>query len=516
MNFSWPPESKPLRILEATGGGCAFLDYNNDGWLDILLVTHPTVRLWGNSGKGQFVDITAESGLAGIEGYWRGCAVGDYDADGWPDLLLTGYKRLALLRNLPTESANRHPSSVTRRFKNVTRAAGLSPDNRGHWALSAGFMPLGDSGRLDLVIVNYVRFGPDTPHFCTTEHGIRAGCAVNHYRPEFPELWRNDGGRFRDVTAGSGFESAHGRGMTLAFADVNEDGRIDLYVGNDGLPAELFINRGGMKFRNAGTSSGAAYGPMDHPIAAMGADWADYDGDGRLDLTVTAFADEPFALLRNAGGETFENKSDETEIAGATYSALGFGANWLDFDNDGWPDIAYANGHVIDVIEQINPLMTYRQPTMLFHNQPSAEGRKFADLAPQMGPDVSRPIVGRGSAAGDFDNDGRMDLLVVDYEGKPLLLQNNSTTANHWLKLDLRAKGANPFAYGARVTAASGDRRWTAQVSPACSFLSSSDPRIHLGLGSLNRLDRLTIRWPSGKSRTLSDVAANQILRVEE
>ena len=500
MTYSWPPERKPLTILDAIGGGCAFLDYDQDGWLDILLVTKPHARLWRNDGKGKFTQITEQAGLQAVQGHWRGCAVGDYDGDGVPDLLLTGYKRLALLQNR------------SGRFQDVTQEAGLSPTNRGHWALSAGFMPLGESGRLDLVIVNYVRFGPAEHQYCYLKRGIKSGCPVNHYKPEFPEIWENIGGRFREAAESAGLGDTHGRAMVVAFADVNNDRRIDFYVGNDGLPAELMINRGGLRFENHGIRSGAAFGPMNHPIAAMGADFADYDRDGRMDLTVTAFADEQYSLLRNAPDGIFEYKSDEAGLTGPTYRTLGFGAAFLDFDNDGWQDIVYANGHVYDNAEAMDPLTTYRQSIQLFHNRPGEPGRTFIDLAADLG--LAWPIVGRGSAVGDCDNDGRQDLLIVDYEGVPLLLRNESESANSWLTLDLRGDKPNTFAYGARVEARAGRERWTAEVSPAKSFLSSSDPRVHLGLGKSAPLDSLVIRWPDGKSQTLNGVKANQVLRI--
>jgi hypothetical protein len=501
LTFSWPPERKPLTILDAIGGGCAFLDYDKDGWLDILLVTRPHARLWRNEGKGKFTQVTEQAGLQAAQGHWRGCAVGDYDADGAPDVLLTGYKRLALLRNR------------SGRFQDVTREANLSPTNRGHWALSAGFMPLGESGRLDLVLVNYVRFGPAEHQYCFLNRGIKSGCPVNHYKPEFPEIWENIGARFREAADSAGLGDAHGRAMVVAFADVNGDGRTDFYVGNDGLPAELMINRGNLRFENHGIRSGAAFGPMSHPIAAMGADFADYDRDGLVDLTVTAFADEQYSLLRNTPNGMFEYKSDEAGLTGPTYRTLGFGATFLDFDNDGWQDIAYANGHVYDNAEAMDPLTTYRQPIQLFHSRPGQPGRTFTDLAPDLG--LAQPIVGRGSAVGDYDNDGRQDILIVDYEGVPLLLHNESESSNNWLTLDLRGVEPNTFAYGARIEAKAGSERWTAEVSPARSFLSSSDPRVHLGLGKSVSLDSLAIHWPNGKSQVLNQVKANRILRIQ-
>jgi hypothetical protein len=315
-------------------------------------------------------------------------------------------------------------------------------------------------------------------------------------------------------------KTTSGKALVVAFADVDADGRVDFYIGNDGTPAELMHNQGGMRFRNVGAESGTAYGPQGDAIAAMGADWGDYDRDGRADLTVTAFSDEPYSLLRNLGEGVFEEAAAATGIADATLHPLGFGAKWVDVDNDGWLDIVFANGHVYDNVDRINPSSTFRQPLQLFHNRQGGGsgggGRRFVDIAPALRGPFVRPIVGRGSAVGDIDNDGRPDLLVVDYEGPPLLLHNQSKNENHWILLDVRGSGANRFAYGARVVARAGNHTWTGQVSPASSYLSSSDPRVHLGLGTVTRLDTITIFWPSGPRQVLNNVPVDRILRVNE
>jgi hypothetical protein len=503
LHYRWPAQPRPMRILEAFGRGCAFLDYDNDGQLDILLLASPHPVLYHNRGQGQFEDVTEAAGLAGLQGDWRGCAVGDYDGDGYPDLVLTGYHRLALLRN----AGGAH-------FTDVTTAAGLDPANHQRWGSSAGFMDLTGQGRLDLVLLNYVIFGPREPQFCEVRAGVRSGCPPSSYRPEFSELWRNTGnGRFQDVTATSGMKRTHGKALVLAFADVDGDGRMDFYIGNDGTPAELMRNEGGTRFRNIGIENGLAYGALDHPVAAMGADWADYDRDGRLDLAVSGFSDESYSLFHAAGNALFELTSDATGISGPTYKPLGFGTNWLDMDNDGWPDLLFVNGHVYDNVHSIDPLSTFRQPPMLFHNM---RGRQLVDLVPQMGGEVAAPILGRGSAVGDFDNDGKIDFLAVDYEGAPCLFHNVSQTPNHWITLDLRGFGSNRFAYGAQVTAQSGSEHWVGQVSPASSYLSSSDARVHFGLGKTTALEALTVRWPDGHRETYRNLPVDRILHLKE
>jgi hypothetical protein len=308
---------------------------------------------------------------------------------------------------------------------------------------------------------------------------------------------------------------AHSRGsaLVLAFTDLDGDGRIDFYIGNDGLAADLMHNTGDMNFENIGFVAGVAVLETTSTMSAMGADWADYNRDGLLDLTVTNFQKLSFALFRNLGNTLFTDAAGRTGLLAATKNRLGFGAKWLDFDNDGWPDVSYANGHVYDNAPDIEgPAATFRQPLSLFRSE---QGRRFVDLVPALGADVQRTLVGRGSATGDFNNDGRVDLLVVDLEGPVMLLENRTEAQNHWLTLDLRAGAPNVFAYGARVVGRAGRQIWVADVAPGSSYLSSSDPRIHWGLGETARLDTLTIRWPSGIEQKLHDVEADRILRVD-
>jgi len=507
--YIYPKQPRPLRNLEAFGCGCAALDYDDDGWMDILLVTAPHPILYHNRGDGTFEDVTVTSGLAQLKGDWKGCAAADFDSDGKMDLMLLGYRRRALLRNVDGP-----------RFVDVTKGSGLEPSNRNHWGTSAGFMDLDGSGNLSLVLLNYVIFGPKEPQYCEMMPGVKTGCPPATYEPEFPELWKNDGaGRFTDITASSGLKAAHGKSLVVAFADMDDDGKIDFYIGNDGTPAELMRNLGHLKFRNIGKASGAATGEAGSAVAAMGADWGDFDRDGRPDLAVSAFSNESYLLLRNAGHGLFEHFETAAGIAGPTLKPLGFGTKWLDFDNDGWPDLIFVNGHVYDISERIDPNTHFYQPIMLFHNVADhydVMARRFVDLTPTMSGRVAEPILGRGLATADFDNDGRMDALAIDYEGHPLLLHNESQTPNHWVGLDLRGIGRNRFAYGAIVTARSGAEVWTGIVSPASSYLSSSDPRIHFGLGPVSKLESVSIRWPDGRKQEVHDVVVDKMNRVEE
>ena len=505
LDFVWPEQIRPMRTPEAFGCGCAAFDFDNDGWQDVLLVADPCCRLFRNLGDGRFVDVTESLGLHEIAAQnWIGCAVGDYDGDGWLDLLLTGFHRLALCRN-----------DAGKKFADVTIAAGLDSDNHNHWGASAGFMDLNGDQWLDLVIINYVEFGPDSKQYCVSAEGVKTSCPPTHYVPEQGEIWCNaQGRRFDMVPPEQGMRDTSGVGLVLAFVDLDDDRRMDFYVGNDGKRADLMHNLGEMRFANIAVEAGVAFDRKLAALAAMGADWGDYDRDGKLDLTVSNFQSLSFVLFRQFDVKSFLDVSTSVGIAQATHHRLGFGLNWIDFDNDGWPDIAYVNGHVYENVEETGvAAATYRQPLMLMRN---ANGKKFEDLTPGLSPEVGRPMVGRGSATLDFDNDGKLDFLVVDYEGPVMLLHNRSQTKNHWAMFDLRSAGPNRFAYGAQIVARSGPLIWKAQVSPSASYLSTEDPRVHLGLGPVQRLDTVTIRWPSGTEQVLRDIDADQIHRIEE
>lgn len=543
----WPRQPRPMTLRETFGCGCATFDYNNDGLQDVLLVADPHPILFRNTGDGAFENVTAESGLKAIPAHgvtasprspgsldeagvghrgrshggrgirsaqwadWTGVAVGDYDGDGWLDVLLTGFHRLALFRN-----------DGGKTFSDVTRQAGLDSANHAHWGSSAGFMDLDGDSRLDLVVLNYVAFGPDSRQYCELVPGVVSGCPPNFYPPERGEIWRNTGrGAFEMLAASAAMDETSGVALVLAFTDLDGDNRQDLYIGNDRTRAEFLHNQGEMEFKNTAVEIGLTAGPGWIPMAAMGADWGDFNRDGLLDLTVTDYQGNSFALFQHeahdSGGSarwhSFVEVGHPTGVGPATRNRLGFGVKWLDMDNDGWPDLCYANGHVYDNAGEINAGETFRQPSLLLRND---TGRRFVDLTPAFDPALAKPIVGRGSATADFNNDGRVDLLIVDYEGAPLLLENQSQTENHWIKFDLHGAGANTFAYGARITAQADDMVWVGEASPASSYLSSSDPRIHFGLGKLTSLDTVTIRWPSGRVEELHDVRADKIVHVVE
>jgi hypothetical protein len=294
-------------------------------------------------------------------------------------------------------------------------------------------------------------------------------------------MFRNVGkGRFVDVSDQAGMASTHGKALVLAFADLDGDGSPGVYIGNDGEMSDMLEPRGGLRFENVGSFTGLESTDTGMAVSAMSADWGDYDRDGHLDLVVTNFSGVKYQLYRNSGQGYFEHTEDTVGIGAPTLKPLGFGGKWIDFDNDGWLDMVFANGHVYDGPERLDGYSTLAQPLMLFR---SDRGKQFTDVAPILGGDVVRPILGRGLATGDYDDDGRVDFLAVDYEGRPLLFHNESPSEAHWITLDIRGRAPNVFAYGAHVTVRASGQVWKGYVSPTSSYLSSSDPRIHFGLG---------------------------------
>jgi len=503
LNHRWPDEPRPFGIKEAFGLGCAFLDYDNDGWQDVLLVARPHPILFHNLGNGKFEDVTDRAGLSKLDGFWTGCAVGDYNGDGYLDIAISGYGRLALLKN-----------NGGKTFTDVTTDAGLDPMNHGLWGSGMGFMDLAGTGKMDLVLLNYVVLKSPADDYCHYGTDQVTGCPPSHYSAQYPELFRNAGnGKFEDVTSTSGIRASSGKGLVLAFADLYNDGKKGIFIGNDGMTNNFLKNMGNMHFKEVGPQLGLSTTTDGGGIATMSSDWGDYDRDGQLDLFETNFSQSPFQLYRNLGFGLFEHAEARTGVAVPPYVPLGFGAKWADIDNDGWPDILALCGHVYTDPKKIDGMSEFRQPTMLFHND---GGIKFTNLTPDLGGDLARPILGRGLAAGDFDNDGRIDFIVVDLEGSAMLLHNETQSTNHWITLDQHGAAPNLFAYGAEITGHAGKNVWVAIVSPASAYLSSSDRRIHFGLGDVTSLDTVDIKWPDGKLQTIKNLAADQIWRVDE
>lgn len=497
IDFHWGPTGKtPLSNLESFGHGCAFLDFDRDGWLDVLLIAEPRCRLYRNDGRGHFRDVTAAMGLDAVNGAWKGCAVGDINGDGWPDLYLSGFRTCALLL-----------SEQGSRFTDMTRAAGLKESG---WGSSALLADLDGDTDLDLVVGHYVRIDGNSPRYCTLMGKIESGCPPSAYEAERTLLYENDGdGTYRDVSREAGLGVSEGKTLALSACDYDQDGDLDLYLANDGVPGNHFRNDGNLRFTDVGLLTGTAYGNHDRPQAGMGVDWADYDGDGDWDLVVTAFSHETYSLYRN-DGSTYSRSSDETGVADATKSHLGFGVRFGDFDGDGWPDLLFANGHVYDRADEMHADSPFRQPLLLLRN---LRGRyEPADMGSD--PEALHPIVGRGLATGDFDNDGYPDILAVDREGRARLLHNESGDEARFIGLAIEGPTGPGAAAGATVLLRSDAGTQIAQVAPYGSYLSSSDERVLLGLRNAKRVDSIEIRWTDGARKSLAGLPPGGYRRI--
>lgn len=487
---------RPRDILETNGSGCAFVDYDGDGDLDVLLVGRPRCALYRNDGT-RFTEVTARAGLD-ARGYWIGVGAADWDNDGDPDLCLTGYRCGRMLRN---EGG---------RFRDVTARSGIRFPA---WGQSVAFADVDRDGLLDLYLPAYARFGPGSVRYCRRgDH--EAVCGPELYPPEVGRLFLNRGTRFVDVTRSSGLAEAHGRCWGAMFQDFDDDGRPDLYLANDMLPGDLFWNQsrrpGAAEFRNIGVASGTAYDANGNLQGGMGVDWGDFDRDGRPDLVVTTFSAQSTSLYRNDGGGMFTEVGYETGLAPPTLPYVGFGVRFLDYDNDGWLDCLHTNGHVEDNAELVRPGERYAQPILLMRNN---HGR-FENLSATLLRGVPN-VVARGTAFGDFDNDGRIDVLVMDLEGNPLLLRNRAR-GGHWLGLRLIGTRSNRDGIGARVFVRSEGvlRRFECQTSG--SVLSSNDPRLLIGLAAAGRAEEVTVRWPSGAVSRHRGLPGNRYVTLRE
>ena len=504
LQYRWEiPGKRPLNILQTIGNGCAFLDYDNDGSLDILLVG-TKLALYKGDGKGHFVDVTHAVGLDRFTGHFLGCAVGDVDGDGYDDLYISGYKTGLLLHNVQG-----------RRFEDVTRQAGLKSQP---WGTSCAFAETRfGSGLLDLYIGNYARFGPEQVQLCT-ESGLKTSCGPRYYTPLPGVFYRNDGrGHFTEFTRQSGVSGASGRTLGVAFADFDGSGRPGLALANDEMQGDLLQPgaKGGPAYRNVGAVAGTALDRDGNVHGGMGEDWGDYDNDGHLDLFVATFAGESKSLYHNDGGGHFSDLGIATGIGQPTAPFVAFGCKFLDYDNDGWLDLILANGHVQDNINLLDHSSSYRQSLQLFHNR-GGPTVSFEDVSAACGPEALKPIVGRGLAIGDFDNDGRLDVLAVDSEGVPLLLRNRAEKAGHWLGVRLIGVKSNRDGYGALLNAEFAGRRLVRQCQTGGSYLSASDRRVHFGLGSATRIEKLTVQWPSGHTDTYSNMEADRYMTLRE
>ena len=478
-----------MYLPETTGAGCAFLDYDNDGWMDIYLVNSgacdfytPPVplrnALYRNNRDGTFTDVTEKAGVAG-GGYGQGVAVGDYDADGYPDLYLTQYGRSILYHNNGDGT-----------FTDVTAKAGVAAPG---WASSAVWFDYDNDGRLDLFICRFVDFSKAKNKWCGNfETHQRYYCIPRVYDPMPCWLFHNNGdGTFTDVSKDSGIAASLAKAWGVVACDINNDGWMDLFVANDTVPNFLFANRKG-RFEEIGLVAGVGYSTYGRARSGMGVDAADYDQDGWMDLFVANVDQEMFSLYHNNKDETFRDVAIPTGIGNATKLMSGWGLKFFDFDNDGNLDLLLCNGHPDDRVDGRIEGVKYLEPMLLYRNT----GSSLVNVSAQGGPVFSQPLAARGMALGDFDNDGAVDVLVAINNGAPILLRNNAARQNHWLGVNLVGKKSNPDAVGARVTYQSGDLKRTKTKVGGGSYLSSHDPRMVLGLGPREKIDWLEVTWP--------------------
>ena len=497
LHYGWKIAGKrPCNLLQTIGNGCAFLDYNGDGNLDILLVG-PRVALYRGDGAMRFTDVSHETGIDRLKGQFLGCATGDYDNDGWTDIYISGYRTGVLLHN-----------EGGRALRDVTAEAGLKPQP---WGTSAAFYDVDGDGLLDLYIGNYVRFGPETvPQLCS-RGGHMTACGPLAYEPERGVLLRNLGhGRFRDVTREWGAEKVSGKALGVAFVP-GERGEPVLAIANDEMPGDLLV-WSGRSFTNRGETAGTGFSAAGKAYAGMGLDWGDYDNDGRLDLAVASFEDEAKLVFRNEGGDYFQEVSASLGVSEPSTPYVAFGEKWIDLDNDGWLDLVMANGHTSDNVADLDTLHTYRQRSLLFRN---LEGKRMVEIGAQASPAIALPIVGRGLAVGDIDNDGRQDILLVDSEGAPVLLHNESRPTGHWLLVRLVGTRGNRDGYGAVVTAQGGGRTLTRHCHADGSYLSASDSRVHFGLASETRAS-IVVRWRNGRSESFGEMPVDHVVTLTE
>jgi enediyne biosynthesis protein E4 len=501
----------PQKYLpETTGAGCAFLDYDNDGWMDIYLVNSgrcdfydpkPPLRnaLYRNNRDGTFTDVTGKAGV-GAGGYGQGVAVGDYDGDGFPDLYVTQYGQSILYHNNGDGT-----------FTDVTEKAGVAAPG---WSSSAVWFDYDNDGRLDLFVCQYVEFskGKNLPCMADNKPGY---CIPTLYRPMASWLFHNNGdGTFTDVSKSSEIAKHLGKALGVVATDVNNDGRMDLFVANDTSPNFLFMNRGNGKFDEIGPLAGVAYGESGRARSGMGADSADFNQDGWMDLFVANIDHERYSLYQNNRDETFDDEAGPTGVSAATRLMSGWGLKFFDYDNDGNLDLLLANGNPDELIHSMRQDVTYREPLLLFHN----DGKTLRNVSAESGPIFARDLSARGLAIGDFDNDGAVDVLVSVNDAAPLLLRNTAAKGNHWLGIKLVGKKANRDAIGARITYQAGDlKRFRMKVGGG-SYLSSHDPRIVLGVGKRTKVDWLEIKWPepSGKTEKFTELPIDRYITIVE
>ncbi|RXS96562.1 CRTAC1 family protein [Silvibacterium dinghuense] len=488
-------------IIETTGGGVAILDYDHDGWPDIFLVngtafpfephpdTPPTSHLYHNNHDGTFTDVTKQAGLTAT-GWGQGACVGDYDNDGWDDLYVTYYGKNRLYHN-------EHNGT----FKEVAETAGVAGTGA-EWGTGCAFVDYDRDGKLDLMVANYVHFDlatipkPGEGVMCLWK-GTPVMCGPRGLPHTTNILYHNVGdGKFEDVSAASGITKTNAHYcFSVSTLDYDDDGWPDIYVACDSTPSILYRNRHDGTFIDAASDAGVAYDEDGREQAGMGSAIGDYNGDGRPDIFKTNFSDDVSSLYRNDGGGMFTSTIREAGL-GLNTQYLGWGVAFMDVENDGWPDVLIANGHVYPEVDTAHLGSTYREPRLFYSNR--GDGT-FKDLSRDAGPGATMPASSRGLATADLWNDGRVEAVINNIDGTPLLLVNEAANSNHWIGVILEGTASNRDGIGAKVTVHAGSRSFVQEVRSGSTYISSSDLRLHFGLGSTSSAESIDVRWPSGR-----------------
>jgi enediyne biosynthesis protein E4 len=496
-------------IIETTGSGVAIVDYDNDGLLDLFVLSGEggSSRLYRNQGHDRFRDVTSEAGLAGLHGWQQGVCAADYDNDGFIDLFVTAWGQNHLYRNI-----------AGKRFEDVTRKAHLMQD-RIRYNTGCAFLDVNNDGHLDLFVANYLKFDPATTPkpgenpYCYYR-SVPVACGPRGLPFDRNILYRNNGdGTFTDISKESGIAAPFGHYALSAMAtDVNNDGLPDIYVACDQTPSLLYINQGGGKFEEEALLRGAALDQNGRALSGMGVDSADYDGSGHASVFRSNFSDEMETLYRNRGDGNF----DEVTLAaglGKNTRFVGWGTGFFDYDNDGWPDLLLVNGHVFPEVEKLHTDIRFKDRAILYHN---LRNGAFADVSEAAGSGIQARHSSRGAAFGDIDNDGSVEVLVNNQNEAPSLLKLLSDAPGHWITLKLEGKRSNRSAVGAKVKLTAGGRTQVAEVRSGGSYLSQNDLRLHFGLGASKKIDKIEIRWPHGETQVVTQQAADCILNIRE
>jgi enediyne biosynthesis protein E4 len=496
-------------LPEAMGPGVGFIDYDNDGWQDILLVNgmdwpghahkHSTLALYHNNHDGTFTDVTQKAGLA-VEMYGMGVAIGDYDNDGFDDIFVTALGQSHLFHNNGNGT-----------FSDVTKKAGL--EGPSEFSTSAAWVDYDRDGKLDLIVANYVQWSPETDLYCALDGKTKSYCTPEAYKGASVRLWHNRGdGTFEDVTQKAGLFDPTSKSLGVAVLDANQDGWPDLLVSNDTQPNKLYMNNGKGAFVEKGVSAGIGYSEDGIARAGMGVDAADYDRSGYPSVVITNFSNQMLSLYHNERNGLFVDEAPQSAVGHASLLTLGFGCFFFDYDLDGWLDLFVANGHIEDAIERVQPRVRYAEPPHLFHNL--GDG-KFAEATESAGAAFATPRVARGAAYGDINNDGAPDLLIATNAGPAVLFRNTGATNNR-LRIKLIGTKSNRDGIGATVRVTAGSDTQSKMLRSGSSYLSSSELILTFGLGTHTQVDSIEIQWPSGAKESISKTAPNQFITVKE